>query len=539
MLVHMVKFVEPMEIAHAINDGDTILTVGMTLVGAAEAILSAIEARFLAEGHPQHLTLLHGSGQSDRIGGIQHLAHEGLVERIIGSHWGLAPQWMNLIASDTVLAYCFPQGQFTHWLRSVASGLPGHLTQIGLGTFIDPRIDGGKMNRRTQGAPDLIHHVTVQDHEYLWLDQVPIDWVIVRGTTADSIGNISAEQEAMKLELLPAVFAGRRYNAAITVQVKDTVTRGTIPPRQVEIPGTHVAYVVVADNPDKMHRQTASWTYDAAYSNEGWRPTLGSTVTPPLDVRRVIGRRALFELTPGAIVNMGTGIPNDVIGPEVLREGADEWVTLTVESGVYGGRPIGGVDFGIAQHPDALIEHPYQFDFYNGHGVDVTFMGFGEVDARGHVNATKLGDRATGAGGFIDITQQAKTVVFCGTFTAQGLDVDIKNRQLRIVTDGQVMKWVQRVQQISFNGSRALAQGQRVVVITERGVFTLTATGWELKEIAPGVDLQRDILDQMAFEPQIATPLAEMDARIFSEERLNLQAFLRQLESDAESEVRP
>ncbi|PSR30630.1 MAG: acyl CoA:acetate/3-ketoacid CoA transferase [Sulfobacillus benefaciens] len=534
----MVRFVEPMEIAHAINDGDTILTVGMTLVGAAEAILSAIEARFLAEGHPQHLTLLHGSGQSDRVGGIQHLAHEGLVERIIGSHWGLAPQWMNLIASDTVLAYCFPQGQFTHWLRSVASGLSGHLTQIGLGTFIDPRIDGGKMNRRTQGAPDLIHHVTLQGHEYLWLDQIPLDWVIVRGTAADSIGNISAEQEAMKLELLPAVFAGRRYNAAITVQVKDVVSRGTIPPRQVEIPGAHVDYVVVAGNPEKMHRQTASWTYDAAYSNEGWRPTLEGVATPSLDVRRVIGRRALFELTPGALVNMGTGIPNDVIGPEVLREGADEWVTLTVESGVYGGRPVGGVDFGIAQHPDALIEHPYQFDFYNGHGVDVTFMGFGEVDARGHVNATKLGDRATGAGGFIDITQPAKTVVFCGTFTAQGLDVDIKHRQLRVVTEGQVMKWVSRVQQISFNGSRALAQGQRVVVITERGVFTLTATGWELKEIAPGVDLQRDILDQMAFEPQIATPLAEMDARIFSEERLNLQAFLRQLENDAESEVR-
>ena len=533
------QFVTPEHVATAIEDGQTILTVGMTLVGAAEAILRAIERRFLAEGHPQRLTLLHGSGQSDRLGGIQHLAHAGLVERIIGSHWGLAPQWMNLIASDTVLAYCFPQGQFTHWLRSVGSGLPGHLTQIGLGTFIDPRLDGGKMNRRTQGAQDLIHHVTVQGQEYLWLDQIPIDWVIVRGTTADTMGNISAEQEAMKLEILPAVFAGRRYNAAITVQVKDTVPRGSLPPRQVEIPGAHVDYVVVAKNPDKMHRQTASWTYDAAYSNEGWRPALGSTATPPLDIRRVIGRRAVFELTPGAIVNMGTGIPNDVIGPEVLREGADEWVTLTVESGVYGGRPVGGVDFGIAQHPDALIEHPYQFDFYNGHGVDVTFMGFGEVDARGDVNATKLGDRATGAGGFIDITQPAKTVVFCGTFTAQGVDVDIKNGQLRVVSEGHVRKWVPRVQQISFNGARALAQGQRVMVVTERGVFTLTATGWVLKEIAPGVDLQRDILDQMAFEPQIGTPLVEMDARIFSEERLDLRGYLRQLaHDDTKSEVR-
>ena len=533
--MHKVRFVEASEVARAINDGDTILTVGMTLSGAAESILGAIEERFLAEGHPQHLTLLHGSGQSDRKGGIQHLAHEGLVERIIGSHWGLAPQWMNLIASDAVLAYCFPQGQFTHWLRSVGSGLPGHLTQIGLGTFIDPRIDGGKMNQRTRVAQDLIHNLVIGGQEYLWLDEVPVDWVIVRGTTADLIGNISAEQEAMKLEILPAIFAGRRYDASIAVQVKDIVARGAIPPRLVEIPGAHVDFVVVATNPEQTHRQTSSWEYDASYSSEGWCPSVSDIPAVPLDVRRVIGRRAVFELTPGAIVNMGTGIPNDVIGTEVLREGADEWVTLTVESGVYGGRPAGGVDFGIAKHPDALIEHPYQFDFYNGHGVDITFMGFGEVDALGHVNATKLGDRATGAGGFIDITQPAKTVVFCGTFTAQGLNVEIQNRKLQIITEGRVTKWVKRVQQISFNGIRALDHGQRVVVVTERAVFVLTESGWEICEIAPGVDLERHVLEQMAFEPRVSASLVKMDSRVFSDDGLNLANYLQKL---AESEVR-
>ncbi len=532
-----IQWAKASEVAQAIEDHATLLTVGMTLSGASETILEAIEARFLKTGHPQGLTLVHASGQSNRQAGIQHLAHSGLVGRIVGSHWGLAPRWMEMIATNQVEAYCLPQGQMTHWMRSMASGLPGHLTQIGLETFIDPQQEGGKMNSRTQSCPDLIHRVVVKGQEYLWIDAMPIDWVLVRGTRADTWGNISADEEAMKLEILPAVFAGRRFGGRVVVQVKEVVPRGTINPRQVEIPGAHVHYIVQSLNPERDHRQTSGWTYDPAYSSEGWRPSLGELPVPPLDVRRAIGRRAMLELTPGVIVNMGTGIPNDVIGPEVLREGAEAWVTLTVESGVYGGRPVGGVDFGIAQYPDALIEHPYQFDFYNGHGVDMTFMGFGEADANGNVNATKLGDRATGAGGFIDITQAAQTVIFCGTFTAQGGAVAIGEGRIQIVQEGHLKKWVSQVQQISFNGSRALNHGQRVVVVTERGVFTLTESGWELREIAPGVDLERDILGQMAFKPQVASPLVEMDSRIFSEERLNLPEYLQQLVVRTESEA--
>ena len=515
-------------LASAINDGATIFTVGMTLSGAAEEILKEIEARFLKVGHPRDLTLVHASGQSDRHDGIQHLAHEGLVTRIVGSHWGLAPQWMALISGDGVQAYCLPQGQVTHWLRSVASRLPGHLTQIGLGTFIDPRQDGGKMNARTQRAPDLIHLVEVRGREYLWIDALPLDWAIVRGTVADTCGNITAEDEAMKLELLPAVLAARRFEGRVAVQVKEIVPRGTFNPRQVEIPGAHVDYVVCAEDPDRDHRQTSGWIYDPAFSRDGWRPTLQTGDVPPLDVRRIIGRRAILELTPGAVVNMGTGIPNDVIGPEVLREGAADWVTLTVESGVYGGRPVGGVDFGIAQHPDALIEHPYQFDFYNGRGVDITFMGFGEVDSRGHVNATKLGDRATGAGGFIDITQPAKKVVFCGTFTTRGLEVQISNHRLTVLAEGRIPKWVAQVQQISFNGMQGVSWGQQVLVVTERAVFRLTSTGWELTEVAPGVDWERDVLGQMGFRPQVAAIVRTMDSRIFSEDPLDLATRLQQ-----------
>lgn len=518
----MTQFVAPEFIANQIQDGDSLLTVGMTLAGASEAVLSALEERFVRTGHPNQLTLIHASGQSDRHHGIQHLAHPGMVRRIIGSHWGLAPQWMEMISLNQVVAYCFPQGQMTHWLRSVASGLPGHLTQIGLETFIDPRLEGGKMNDLTQEYPDVVHVVQVQGQEYLWFDAIPINWTFVRGTTSDEHANISAEEEAMKLEILPAVLATRRYHGSVVVQVKNVTARGSIPPRAVEIPGAHVDYVVPVSDPARYHRQTSSWVIDPSYSAEGYRPAT-EPLLGPLDIRRIIGRRAVLELTPAAIVNMGTGIPNDVIGPEVHREKCQDLVTMTVESGVYGGTPVGGVDFGIAKNPDALIEHPYQFDFYNGHGADITFMGFGEIDANGHVNATKLGDRATGSGGFIDITQSARKIVFCGTFTTQGLAVSTDHGALQIVREGLVRKCVQTVRQISFNGLRARRHKQTVLVVTERVVFNLEDGGWTITEIAPGIDLARDILAHMDFVPLVSSKVKIMDPKIFQDGLLGLK----------------
>ena len=520
------EFVSPERIADAIPDGASLLTVGMTLSGASETVLRALEARFLREGHPAGLTLIHASGQSNRQDGIQHLAHEGMVRRIIGSHWGLAPRWMDLIATNRVIAYCLPQGQITHWLRSMASGLPGHLTQMGLETFIDPRVEGGKMNARTQAEPDLVRVVEVEGREYLWIEAVPVDWVLVRGTCADDRGNIAATEEAMKLEILPAVFSGRRYRGRIVVQVKEVVPRGTLTPRSVEIPGAHVHFITVAQDPERDHRQTSSVAFEPRFSSRGFDPSLADAAVRPLDVRRAIGRRAIAELAAGDLVNMGTGIPNDVIGPEVLNEQAGDLVTLTVESGVYGGRPLGGVDFGIAEYPDALIEHPYQFDFYDGHGVDITFMGWGEADREGNVNATKLGERATGAGGFIEITQQARTVVFCGTFTAHGADVEVGGGRVSVRREGDVRKWVERVQQLSFNGARALANGQRVLVVTERAVLQLTPAGWTVIEVAPGVDLVRDVLGQMDFRPLLANPMGEIPPIVYSEARLGLKARL-------------
>jgi len=514
------------EIAERIPDGAHLLTVGMTLAGAAETILKAIEARFLAEGHPRDLTLIHSAGQSNREHGIQHLAHEGLVRRIIGSHWGLAPRWMDLIAHDRVIAYCLPQGQMTHWYRSMAAGLPGHLTQIGIGTFIDPRQEGGKMNARTRREPDLVHVVDLFGQEYLWIEAVPVHFVVIRGTVADTMGNLSAREEAMKLELLPAVFAARRFHGTVLAQVKEIVPRGALNPRQVEVPGAHIHHLTIAADPATDHRQTSSVAFAARFSGHGYHASLREAQVGPLNERRVIGRRATWELQAGDIVNMGTGIPNDVIGPEVLNEGAGDLVTLTVESGVYGGRARGGVDFGIAEYPDALIEHPYQFDFYNGHGVDITFMGFGEADQAGNVNATKLGDRATGAGGFIDITQQARTVVFCGTFTAQGLKVEIEDGRLCVAREGAVRKWVSAVQQVSFHGQRALKNGQRVVVVTERAVLELRPEGWVVVEIAPGVDLERHVLAHMDFRPHVLDNLPVTPAVVYTDAPMNLKARL-------------
>lgn len=521
-------FVNATQVAASIEDGQALLTVGMTLAGASEAVLAAIESRYLLTGHPRGLTLVHCAGQSDRQGGIQHLAHEGLVRRIVGSHWGLAPRWMDMISDDVVEAYCLPQGQMTHWLRSVAGGLPGHLTSVGLGTFIDPLQGGGKMNDRTQVAPDLIHRVRVAHEEYLWIKAIPIDWAFIRGTQSDSRGNISAEEEPMKLELLPAVFATRRFDGQVVAQVKHVVPRGTLNPRQVEVPGAHVAFVVEVSDPAVSHRQTSSWILKPSYAQIGWDPAIENVDSSrPLDVRRVIGRRAVWELQPGAILNLGTGIPNDVIGSELLAEGVSDLVTLTVESGVYGGRPTGGVDFGIAEHPDALIEHPYQFDFYGGRGVDVTFMGFGETDATGNVNATKLGRLATGAGGFIDITQNAKKVVFCGTFTAQGINVEFDGRgEMTIRGEGHVRKFVSAVQQISFNGRQGIARGQEVVLVTERAVFILTERGWRLDEIAPGVDLEQDVLAHMDFKPDVSPTLHTMSSQIFRRGLLGLKSYL-------------
>ncbi|BCV21398.1 acyl CoA:acetate/3-ketoacid CoA transferase [Moorella sp. Hama-1] len=519
------KFISGKEVAQLIFDGATIASVGMTLVSACEEILKAIEKSFLETGHPCNLTLIHSAGQSDRDRGIQHYAHEGLVTRIIGSHWGLQPRWMEMISSNKVEAYCMPQGQLAQIYRSLACGQPGKISKVGLGTFVDPRIEGGKMNERTKPLKDLIEVITINNEEYLLYKIPPIDFVIIRGTTADENGNITTEEEGMLLEVLPAVLATKRFGGKVICQVKRVAQAHSLHPKKVIVPGVFVDAIVVCQNPDEDHRQTSSWVFDPAYSGDLRVPV--SIMEPyPLNIRKVIGRRALMELEPDAIINLGTGIPNDVVGPIAAEEGILDDITITVESGVYGGIPAGGIDFGIAKNTDALIRHDDQFDFYNGAGADFTFMGAGEMDAEGNINATKMGTRAAGAGGFIDITQCAKHVVFCSTFTADGLKVDFTDGKVKILQEGKIKKLVNQVQQISFSGYLARQRHQKVHFVTERAIFELHEDGPVLVEIAPGIDLEKDILAQMEFRPRIAEPLQVTKSTLYNKGKYGLKEII-------------
>lgn len=515
------KVITAQQAAELIQDGETICTVGMTLIGAAESILKALETRFLETGSPHDLTFIHSAGQSNRDRGNQHFVHQGMVKRIIGSHWGLAPRWMERIASDSVEAFCLPQGQIVHLYAAMAAGQPGYLSKVGLGTFIDPRQEGGQMNARTRRLPHLVEVVTMRGEEYLFYPAIPLDVVIIRGTTADTDGNLTCEEEAMKLELIQAVLAARRFGGRVIAQVKNLAQKGTLHPKQVVVPGNFIDAVVLCDNPQEDHRQTASWFYDPAYCGNLIAP-VGETERLPLSVRKAIGRRACQFLYPGCVINLGTGIPNDVIGTIIHEEGVNDDVTITVESGIYGGIQAGGIDFGIGKNLTAMINHQEQMLYYNGTGVDITYMGAGEMDANGHINATKMGDRCTGAGGFIDITQNARHVVFCSTFTAKGLEVEFRDGRVNIVREGAVKKLVKTINQISYNGEIARAKGQKMHLVTERAVFELTERGPMLTEIAPGIDLEKDILQQMEFRPLIAEPLTLMDAALFSEENFGL-----------------
>jgi propionate CoA-transferase len=505
----------PSQAVKAIRDGDVLLNTAMLLAGSAETILTAIEENYLAYQKPSGLTLLHAASQSDRVGGIEHLAHRGLVDTIIGSHWGLAPKWMSLIAGNEVIAYCLPQGQIVHLLREVASGSPGLFSKVGLGTFIDPRYDGGKMNQRTLNERNIVDVCTIMGEEYLHYLPILPNVAIIRGSSSDEDGNLSIEDEGVKLELMAAVLATKRNGGRIIAQVKRIVKNGEIHPQKVVVPGVFIDAIVLCENVQNQHRQCSSVIYDPAISGDVAESAKPPS-PPPLGIRKVIGRRAALELRKDNIINMGIGIPNDMIAAIMDEEGMGDFATPTVESGIYGGVPLGGADFGVGIGCTSMLSHEQQFDFYDGTGVDIAFMGAGEIDKHGNVNSTKMGTHITGAGGFIDITQNAEKVVFCTTFTVKDLQCRIENNKLFIEQEGRIRKFVDEVSQISFNGKRAIASGQKVLYVTERAVFQLDERGITLIEIAEGMNLERDIMNNMGFKPMISDDLRMMDVRLYN-----------------------
>ena len=506
------------EAARLVQDGDAILISGSGGGHSVpEALLAAVERRFLAERKPSRITSVSIVGIGDRAAlGATHLAHEGLLKRAITSALVDSPGLVRLAAEDKIEAYTLPQGVLSQLMRDMAAGRPGLLTKTGLHTFVDPRQQGARQSPCT--PPDLVEVVTLAGEEWLFFKPVPVDIAFLRGTTADEDGNVTMEEEAVLGEMLAMAQATRRAGGIVVVQVKRMARRNTLPAKQVKIPGILVDFVVV----DAEQRQTYATYYDPSYSGELRIPV--EDIKPlPFGPRKVIVRRGAMELFPGAICNLGAGVSTG-ISTIAAEEGLLDAVHLTNEQGIVGGAPITGRDSGGGQNFAAMVEQPAQFDFYDGGGLDLAFLSFAEVDAQGNVNVSRFGDRIIGVGGFINISQNAKCVVFGGTLTAGDLDIGWEGGRTVIRREGRHRKFVPKLEQICYSADIGRAKGQVALFVTERAVFRIGADGLELIEIAPGIDVERDVLAQMRFRPRVARDLREMDARIFAPRRMDLAA---------------
>lgn len=510
------KFVSAEEAAALINDGDTVALMGGG-GGLMEAtcLFQAVERRFLATRRPRDLCFVHALGLGDRQTlGMNCFAHEGLVKRVIGGHWPWSPRMQQLARDEKIEAYILPGGVSSQLFREIGGGRPGLFTHVGLGTVCDPRHGGGRMN--ASAKDDLAEVVTLGGREYLRYLPYLVNVALVRASAADEDGNISFEHEAANLDAAAIALAAHASRGKVVVQVRERLARGALKAREVRIPAAWVDAIVV----DAGQRTSYDIPFDATLSGELTGPERHEPerhADEPFSERQAVARRAACELFEGAVVSYGVGVP-DAVARLVARRGELDRIYQTIDHGIYGGSLLDGELFGYTRNASAVIDSPEQFDFYAGGGLDVVFLGFGEIDALGNVNVSKLGGMTVGPGAFIDIAQNARKAVFCGTFAAKGAQLETGDGTLRVGRQGSVRKLVRQVEQITFSGTHALAREQNVLYLTERASFRLMPRGLELFEIAPGVDLQRDVLDQMDFAPVLADVIAFMPSSHFRRE---------------------
>ncbi|MDR1320274.1 MAG: acyl CoA:acetate/3-ketoacid CoA transferase [Gracilibacteraceae bacterium] len=523
----MAKFITKEEAAKLIPDRATLAVTGFVASNVPETLCSALEDRFIKEGCPRGLTLFSEGGfghfnffpdNPEEIRGQDHFAHEGLLAKSITAHYGMAPATGRLIARNKIRAYAIPQGILAQLTHAMAGRKPGIFTKTGIGTYVDPRIDGGKMNLITD--EDIVRVMEVDGEEWLFFKSVDLDACFIRCTTADELGNLSMEHDTVITEPLQMAQAVKARDGIVIAEVTRVAKAGTLDPRRVRVPFIVVDYVVVSD---ERHKSQA---YDAFYFNPAacgeLRVPVDSINSIPLDQRKTIARRAAMELFPGAIVSLGIGI-GEGVAAVAAEEGFDDALTLTVEGGAIGGIPCGGAGFGASINACAMIHQKEQFDFYDGCGVDFCFLGMAEFDESGNVNVSKMPGRVIGSGGFVNISQGAKEAVFCGTLTTGGLKTKIEDGKMVIVQEGGTKKLLPQVEQITYSGNFAVQNKKKVIYITERCVFELRPDGMVLTEIAPGIDLQTHVLDQVVGKIKVSPDLKVMDHRIYLPQPMNIK----------------